>query len=73
MADTPLPTAAELVASIRDKKISAVSAVRAALERAEQLKDLNAFIVLNREGALAAARWSMPARKPVRLPACRSS
>ena len=41
--------------SIRDKKISAVSAVRAALERAEQLKDLNAFIVLNRDGALAAA------------------
>ena len=55
MADTPSPTAAELVASIRDKKLSAVSAVRAALERAEQLKDLNAFIVLNREGALAAA------------------
>ena len=55
MADTPSPTAAELVASIRDKKLSAVDAVRAALERAEQLKDLNAFIVLNREGALAAA------------------
>src|ERR1700686_3579787 len=55
MADTPSPTAAELVASIRAKKISAVSAVRAALERAEQLKDLNAFIVLNRDGALAAA------------------
>jgi len=55
MADTPSPTAAELVASIRDKKLSAVSTVRAALERAEQLKDLNAFIVLNREAALAAA------------------
>jgi indoleacetamide hydrolase len=55
MADTPAPTAAELVASIRDKKITAVSAVRAALERAAQLKDLNAFIVLNRDGALAAA------------------
>ena len=53
MPDTP--TAADLVASIRDKKITAVSAVRAALERAEQLKDLNAFIVLNRDGALAAA------------------
>ena len=51
----PSPSAAELVTSIRDKKISAVSAIRAALERAEQLKDLNAFIVLNREGALAAA------------------
>src|SRR6202166_5165675 len=55
MADTPAPTAAELVASIRDKKITAVSAVRAALECAGQLKDLNAFIVLNRDGALAAA------------------
>lgn len=55
MADTRSPTAAELVASIRDKKITAVSAVRAALERAEQLKNLNAFIVLNRDGALAAA------------------
>jgi indoleacetamide hydrolase len=55
MADTPSPTAAELVASIRDKKISAVSAVRAALERAERLKDLNAFIILNKDGALAAA------------------
>jgi mandelamide amidase len=55
MAEPSSPTAAELVASIRDRKISAVSAVRAALERAEQLKDLNAFIVLNRDGALAAA------------------
>ncbi len=55
MADTPAPTAAELVASIRDRKSTAVSAVRAALERAAQLKDLNAFIVLNRDGALAAA------------------
>ena len=55
MADTPSPTAAELVASIRARKITAVSAVRAALERAEQLKDLNAFIVLNRDGALVAA------------------
>ena len=55
MPDTASPTAAGLVASIRDKKISAVSAVRAALERAEQLKDLNAFIILNRDGALAAA------------------
>jgi len=55
MADTPSPTAAELVASIRARNITAVSAVRAALERAEQLKDLNAFIFLNRDGALVAA------------------
>src|SRR6266704_4839943 len=55
MADTTLPTAAEIVADIRSKKMTAVSAVRAALERAEQAKDLNAFIVLNSDGALAAA------------------
>src|SRR5712671_5970875 len=55
MADTTVPTAAETIADIRSKKITAVSAVRAALERAEQAKDLNAFIVLNSDGALAAA------------------
>jgi Asp-tRNA(Asn)/Glu-tRNA(Gln) amidotransferase A subunit family amidase len=55
MPDSSSATATEIVASIRDKKMTAVSAVRAALERAEQLKDLNAFIVLNGEGALAAA------------------
>jgi indoleacetamide hydrolase len=55
MADSRSPSAAEIVASIRDKKLTAVSAVRAALERAEQLKDLNAFIIVNRDGALAAA------------------
>src|SRR5882724_740129 len=55
MADSTSPTAAEIVASIRDKKMTAVSAVRAALERAEQLKDLNAFIILNKDAALAAA------------------
>jgi len=44
-----------IVADIRSKKMTAVNAVRAALERAEQAKDLNAFIVLNRDGALAAA------------------
>jgi hypothetical protein len=55
MADSSSPTAAEIVTSIRDKKMTAVSAVRAALERAEQLKDLNAFIILNKDGALAAA------------------
>ena len=55
MADSSSPTAAEIVAAIRDKKMTAVSAVRAALERAEQLKDLNAFIILNKDGALAAA------------------
>ena len=55
MADSSSATAAEIVASIRDKKMTAVSVVRAALARAEQLKELNAFIVLNRDGALEAA------------------
>src|SRR5882724_8768338 len=55
MADSSSSTAAEIVAAIRDKKLTAVSAVRAALERAEQLKDLNAFIILNSDRALAAA------------------
>jgi Asp-tRNA(Asn)/Glu-tRNA(Gln) amidotransferase A subunit family amidase len=55
MADSSSPTAAEIVAAIRDKKMTATSAVQAALERAEQLKDLNAFIILNKDGALTAA------------------
>jgi len=55
MANSSLPTAAEIVADIRTGKITAVSAAQAALERAERFKDLNAFIILNRDGALAAA------------------
>jgi len=56
MADPNSPTAAELIALIRDKTITAVSAIQAALDRAERQKDLNAFIILNRDGALAAAK-----------------
>ena len=56
MADTNSTTAAELVGLIRDKTVTAVRAVQAALDRAGQHKDLNAFITLNPEGALAAAR-----------------
>ena len=55
MVDSSSASAAEIVASIRDKKMTAVGAVQSALERAEQLKHLNAFIVLNSDGALAAA------------------
>jgi mandelamide amidase len=55
MADASPPSAAEIVASIRAKKMTAVSAVQAALDRAEQFKDLNAFIIVNKDGALAAA------------------
>ena len=49
-------TAAGIVAAIREKKMSAVDAVQAALTRAQQVKHLNALITLNRDGALAAAR-----------------
>jgi Asp-tRNA(Asn)/Glu-tRNA(Gln) amidotransferase A subunit family amidase len=55
MAESALPTAAEIVASIRSKKVTAVSLVQAALERAEQHRDLNAFIVMNRDRALSRA------------------
>jgi indoleacetamide hydrolase len=55
MADSSSSTSAEIVADIRTGKMTAVSAVRAALARAEQFKDLNAFIILNKDGALAAA------------------
>jgi indoleacetamide hydrolase len=56
MADETSPTAADVIALIRAKAITAVSAVQAALDRAEQHKDINAFITLNRDGALAAAK-----------------
>src|SRR5687767_12893152 len=54
-ASSPM-TAADIVSAIRDKKMSAVAVVQAALARAEQVKHLNALITLNRDGALAAAR-----------------
>lgn len=58
------PTAAEqlamnssqAVAAIRSGRLSAEAYVNTLLARAEQLKDLNAFIVLDRAGATAAAR-----------------
>jgi mandelamide amidase len=49
-------SAAEIVQAIHDKKITAVSVVQAAIDRAEKLKDLNALIFLNKEAALATAR-----------------
>lgn len=48
-------SAAEIVAAIRAKKITAAAVTKAALERAEQVQDLNAFIFLNKDGALATA------------------
>jgi mandelamide amidase len=55
MAQSIPSSAAEIVAAIRAKKITATAVTKAAFERAEQLKDLNAFIFLNKDGALAAA------------------
>src|SRR5947209_2375565 len=55
MAQSIPSSAAEIIAAIRTKKITATAVTKAALERAEQLKDLNAFIFLNKDGALATA------------------
>lgn len=55
MVDFTTASAAEIIAAIRDKRITAVDAARAALERAEQLKELNALIIIDHEGALATA------------------
>ena len=52
----PIPSsAAEIIAAIRAKTITATALTKAVFERAEQLKDLNAFIFLNKDGALATA------------------
>jgi indoleacetamide hydrolase len=55
MVDFTSATAAEIIAAIRDKRTTAVSAARAALERAGQLKELNALVIIDHEGALATA------------------
>ena len=49
-------TSSQVVAAIRDGSLSAEAYVTTLLSRAEALKDLNALIVLNKTGALAAAR-----------------
>jgi mandelamide amidase len=55
MADTSALSAAEIVAAVRAKKMTATSLVKAALARAKQLQDLNIFIHLNEDPVLAAA------------------
>jgi Asp-tRNA(Asn)/Glu-tRNA(Gln) amidotransferase A subunit family amidase len=55
-ASGSLTTAADIIAAIRAKTISAVSVVQAAIDRADEVKDLNALIILNQDAALAAAR-----------------
>ena len=72
MADSSSSTSAEIFADIRTGKMTAVSAVQAALERAERFKDLNAFVILNKDGALAAAAQVMRARSEVPSPVCLS-
>jgi mandelamide amidase len=52
----PALNASETVAAIRAKRLAAVDVVEAAIKRAEQLRDLNALIIINREPALAAAK-----------------
>jgi mandelamide amidase len=49
-------SAAEAVAAIRRGDLSAESYARALLDRCGQLKDLNAFISLNQDAVLEAAR-----------------
>ncbi|MEO8808236.1 MAG: indoleacetamide hydrolase, partial [Burkholderiaceae bacterium] len=49
-------SSSEAVAAIRTGRLSAEAYVGTLLARAEQLKDLNAFLVLDRAGAIAAAR-----------------
>jgi mandelamide amidase len=69
MADPSLMSATEIVAAIRDKKISATEVAKAAIARAEQVKDLNALIILNTGPALAAAAeidsWERPGPLPL--------
>jgi Asp-tRNA(Asn)/Glu-tRNA(Gln) amidotransferase A subunit family amidase len=55
MAQSIPLSAAEIIAAIRTKKITATAVTKAAIERAEQLKDLNAFIFLNKDGAMVTA------------------
>ena len=49
-------SSSQALAAIRAGRLSAEAYVNTLLARAEQLKDLNAFIVLDKVGALAAAR-----------------
>jgi Asp-tRNA(Asn)/Glu-tRNA(Gln) amidotransferase A subunit family amidase len=55
MANPSLMSAAEIVAAIKAKRITATDVAKAAFARAEQVKDLNALIIVNKDPALAAA------------------
>ena len=57
MADLPDLTAAQAAAQIRERRLSPVELVRALLDRIERLEPrLRAWVTLDAEGALAAAR-----------------
>ena len=59
MSDASMPEATELVAGYRDKSISPVEATQAALDAIEAYDDaVNAFVLVDPEGALAAAKES---------------
>ena len=59
MSDAVMPEATELVAGYRDKSISPVEATQAALDAIEAYDDaINAFVLVDPEGALAAAKES---------------
>jgi Asp-tRNA(Asn)/Glu-tRNA(Gln) amidotransferase A subunit family amidase len=69
MADSNSMSAAEIVAAIRARKITATQVAKAAFARAEQVRDLNALIIVNKDPALAAAaeidEWSRPEPLPL--------
>jgi len=72
MADTTVPTAAEIVADIRSKKMTPSTpcgprSTRGASQGPQRVH------CLNRDGALAAAAGSTKARRPVPSPVCLSS
>ncbi len=56
VAEQRAMSSSQALAAIRSGRLSAEAYVSTSLVRAEQLKDLNAFIVLDRAGAVAAAR-----------------
>jgi Asp-tRNA(Asn)/Glu-tRNA(Gln) amidotransferase A subunit family amidase len=69
MADSSTMSATEIVAAIGGKKITATEVAKAAFARAEQVRDLNALIHVNKDPALAAAaeidEWSRPGPLPL--------